>query len=171
MPPTGGNGPIFITLTYFNHLIWLEQRPKVSTIPYLTIVETHSGGCIVQEGIRGNAPQKIKLLASKMLLYLVDGYGTSKGSVYSSDTGRKLQFKEIQISGGNSSNLPETAVTELVESYKGRDDLMVETVFEIIVDEGVYSDSLPSSCLSHPSRSSFPFLPFLMWTHLLERYV
>lgn len=45
------------------------------------------------------------------------------------------------MSGGDWSNLSETAITELVESYKGRDDLIIETVFEIVVDDGAYSDS------------------------------
>ncbi|EKM79759.1 hypothetical protein AGABI1DRAFT_72372, partial [Agaricus bisporus var. burnettii JB137-S8] len=84
----------------------------------------------VEENIGGNAPKKIKSLAAEVFWHFVD----AKGSSYGVETGRKLRFTEINI-----------------KNHKGRDDLTVETVFEVVVDRDMCNihGTLHGSCAAY----------------------
>jgi acyl-coenzyme A thioesterase 13 len=91
-------------------------------------------GISTEERIRGNAPDKIKFLSAATFWHFVDAKGTS----YGADTGRKLKFAEINIF-----NSTETRGTRWMEiPGKLRDGLTVETVFEVVVDQGMHRHRL-----------------------------
>ncbi|XP_006456934.1 hypothetical protein AGABI2DRAFT_212153, partial [Agaricus bisporus var. bisporus H97] len=104
-------------------------------------------GVRVEENIGGNAPKKIKSLAAAVFWHFVD----AKGSSYGVETGRKLRFTEINISGDHQSFSTEARDTQLIENHKGRDDLTVETVFEVVVDRDMCNihGTLHGSCAAY----------------------
>jgi len=89
-----------------------------------------SQGHINKDGhqIRGNAPEKIKALASSIFFHFVD----AKGKSYGSDVGKKLKINEINIHGFEPAVLSDKQARDRVDKDEGN-TLSVDTVFELVV--------------------------------------
>jgi hypothetical protein len=99
-------------------------------------------GIRAEEHIRGNAPDRVKSQSAAAFRYFVDASGAS----YGADTGRKLKYTEINVS-----DLTEVRGTKWTGSLdKLRDGLTVETVFEVVVDQGMHCHGLYSYLFPDP---------------------
>jgi len=93
------------------------------------------------EHIKGNASTELKTLSKSLFFHFIDAQGKKK-KTFGANIGRRLKFAQINISGFPKENptlsSSVNAISEKQVLAVAEDEVIVEIVFEMMVERGMF---------------------------------